>query len=410
MTIKDRIAMMRAAAANQGYLKYASGQPPLMLTKTLAKPPESITVFGNSGGVGDKTANLFNGLWRQGHIDTTQSAENQSARIRSEAICAVHAGETYSVSMNDNRFFAYANIYAKNSGNTTADAVGTATGWQQGTFTVTAAGDGYLFLMLRYASGAAEPITPADANINVMVIRGSYTVETMPPFEPYAYKIPIILSDGTASKTITLYSDAGLQSYTAHNLLYGAAWEWGKMLWTDGGLATSGAYKTTNNYIKVEPSTTYYLRYSVYAAFRRPCAYRYDAETGEYVFTRNFSNSSPNELMIKTAANETHIRITAKTDDDKVLLVKSPIALDYFANDMLIYDELAVSAKSRTAERVQRVTANGIISPKTTDVAALQDFVGQDWKIPKADELTVTAGTTVTPGSMEIAYWSSRKN
>ena len=223
-----------------------------------------------------------------------------------------------------------------------------------------------------------------------------------------AYRIPIILSDGTASKTINLYSDAGLLSYTAHNLMYGASWVMGELLMLDGSTTTGGAHQTTNNYIKVEPSTTYYLRYSLYVDWRRPSAYRYDAETGKYVFTRNFHNSSPNELMLYTAANETHIRITAHKDDNKVLLVKSPIALDYFANDMLIYDELAVSAKSRTAERVQRVTANGIISPKTTDVAALQDFVGQDWKLPKSRSLNVTAGTTAAPGSMEIAYYGKK--
>ena len=115
-------------------------------------------------------------------------------------------------------------------------------------------------------------------------------------------------------------------------------------------------------------------------------------------------------MDVTTAANETHIRITASSSSrNKVLLVKSPVALDYFENDELICDELAVSAKSLTAERVQRVTANGIISPITTDVVALQDWDGQDWKIPKADEVTVTAGTTVAPSSMDIAYYSSVK-
>ena len=284
MTIKDRIAMMRAAtAANQEYIKTAYGALPLTLTKTLAKPPESITVFGNSGGVGD--------------YDSTKQA----------------------------------------------------------------------------------------------------------------YKIPIILSDGTASKMINLYSDAELQSYTAHNLLYGATWHNGYMLNQEGTEQRSAAHKTTKDYIPIEPSTYYYLQYDVQVAFRRPCMYRYDAETDTYVCTRYVYNNAPQTMLIHTTDQETHIRVTAANADNRVLLVKSPVALDYFANDRLICDELAVSAKSRTAERVQRVTANGIISPITTDVAALQDWDGQDWKIPKADEVTVTAGTEREPEGMEIVYRSRKK-
>ena len=44
-----------------------------------------------------------------------------------------------------------------------------------------------------------------------------------------------------------------------------------------------------------------------------------------------------------------------------------------------------------------------------SNLSGLQDW-DQDWQIPKADELTVTAGTEVKPEIMEIAYWSSERN
>ena len=47
-------------SGEKAYIRTASGYP-LTLTKTLAKPPESITVHGNEGGVGDweTTRNIF---------------------------------------------------------------------------------------------------------------------------------------------------------------------------------------------------------------------------------------------------------------------------------------------------------------------------------------------------------------
>lgn len=217
--------------------------------------------------------------------------------------------------------------------------------------------------------------------------------------ELQSHKIGILYDYALA---FNIRSDMPLNAFVAHNLLYGATWAIGRGLNQDGTESNAGAFKTST-YIQIEPSTKYFLKYSTSISWRRPCLYRYDSGTGEYVCTKYISNSAPNELSFTTGANDTHIRIASQVSDWQVLLVKSPVALEYFANDKIIADEIIFDVTQQTATHIQRVN-NCIISPISTDKSTLQDWT-QNFNLSKATSTTVTTNTTVAPSGLKMRYW-----
>ena len=53
--------------------------------------------------------------------------------------------------------------------------------------------------------------TDADYVENFMVVEGSYTSSTRPEYEPYGYKIPLIVTNNGTSTTINIYLDEPLE-------------------------------------------------------------------------------------------------------------------------------------------------------------------------------------------------------
>lgn len=206
---------MRAAAANQGYLKYATGYP-LTLTKTLAKPPESVAVYGAEGGVGDKTANLFNKNERPVRTQTiTQVIPTDTGIIVRTTASGASSWVIYIIGKTAD--IAGKMITLRTANDTpiaggefmTCDAQGLnqANSQYYGKQTearYTVPTSGYQeYVAFRFNALT----TPSDTRIDdIRVYMGTSNL----PYEPYGYKIPILISSGTENKTINLYSDTDL--------------------------------------------------------------------------------------------------------------------------------------------------------------------------------------------------------
>lgn len=210
------MAMMRAAAANQGYLKYASGYP-LTLTKTLSKPPESFTVSGNTGGVGDKTVNLFD----KRELEYIQYEQSQKTYYSSPTSITsgyipfdINSTYTWWYEFNDNprSNLNYIVGYDENFNFVSRGPSAPGVGYYQFTNSNITIGEPskikYIRICRSYTTAAAARVA---ANGKIILVKGAYSEAQMKSrYKPCGYEIPIIISDGTTNKTINLYSDSAL--------------------------------------------------------------------------------------------------------------------------------------------------------------------------------------------------------
>lgn len=183
----------------EGYLRTISGAPPLTLPYSLGKDITSLTLTGNAvqngtpspetpvevQGVGERTRNLF---------DYKYFFDNCIAGNLSRLVYEVKPNTSYTLSTSVPAGGGYASVFLSSG------VVETVTTGNDGVSvgsprTVTADENGKITITLRTVS-ITEAIELHEAEFAsgqywVMLVEGSYTTDTMPPYEPYGYKVPV---------------------------------------------------------------------------------------------------------------------------------------------------------------------------------------------------------------------------
>lgn len=187
MTIRDKIRLMQRSTKFKGYLRTATGYP-ITLYATMPDKPKSLTVYGNAGGVGGMTVNLFDAsACVSGVLSSSGNVTSNSSYVTSDYIpCIANQYYSYNFAITYPIRVCYYNSskgFLSQVTNQSARAL------------ITPANTAYIRVSV--AASFAD---------SAMVVMGRYTAETMPPYEPYRYKIPIL----AGNKTINLYSDVQL--------------------------------------------------------------------------------------------------------------------------------------------------------------------------------------------------------
>lgn len=175
-----------------------TGIPPLTFN-AVAGTLENYRIYGNivSGeSVGDRTKNLWNGVVEQGSVSTTGNYSDDSQRIRSRNI-ALTPG-TYSISCN----LYIRCIYAFN-GQTKVECVKDLGGGaiQSTQFTVPDNADN-VSVSLRAFDSNNQPIDVSPSDFEWGQIEQGSTVTT---YEPYGYRVPVTVTNGTDTETTNIY-------------------------------------------------------------------------------------------------------------------------------------------------------------------------------------------------------------
>lgn len=185
-------------------IKTISGAPPLSF-KAKAGALKDYRIYGNTANgesVGDRTGNLFDGTVKNGNYTTNFSATN---RVRGLSSTLINIGDTITVSnysnINLDIAFCIVNENGKNQidndellsfSNRLYDS-----DWQNNSFTYTSEYSGWIYLLFKEHT---TTITKEDIT-NIMLNAGS----TALPYEPYGYRVPVTISNGTDTLTTPIY-------------------------------------------------------------------------------------------------------------------------------------------------------------------------------------------------------------
>lgn len=166
------------------------GEPPLIYKPKKAGTLIDYRIYGqteNGESVGDRTGNLFNGDLQKGYwINATDLGQTSSEAFRSFKIFLPAGTYTLSFEINVNivRLIADGTL-TQNVGNNLAE------------YTVTTQTDGDIGFSFRLTGTTQVPWDNSD----IMLNEGS----TALPYEPYGYKVPVMVSNGTDTQTIPIY-------------------------------------------------------------------------------------------------------------------------------------------------------------------------------------------------------------
>lgn len=152
---------------------------------------------------GELTENLFSSEWEQGVINSTNGQnENSVEMVRTKEYIPIKPNVSYSISRDVFNGFMNVRLYRADRtyigagskstiqliiGNTTANPMGSHTS----------------FCCFKIIASDAAFIRINDSSNNTttkwLMIEGEYTQQTMPDYEPYGYKIPILSANTTTS-------------------------------------------------------------------------------------------------------------------------------------------------------------------------------------------------------------------
>lgn len=185
-----------------------NGSPPLTYKAKKEGNLSNYLIYGdtiNGESVGDKTDNLFDGNFLQGYW----AYADGNFRYTNRWIC------TTKIPCAGSRVYTY---YFSNLSRWTgfvwydADGEYISTSNQQNQSDIpyrlyyAAAPSNAEFMAVNIAGYPSdlETISPIDVT-DFMLVEGQYTIETMPAYEPYGYRVPVTVSNGTDTKTTNLY-------------------------------------------------------------------------------------------------------------------------------------------------------------------------------------------------------------
>ncbi|MBQ3428026.1 MAG: hypothetical protein IJH37_12945 [Clostridia bacterium] len=386
--------------ANTGDILTATGYPATLI-KTLKKKIESITVYGAEGGVGDKMINLFN---PNGFKITT-------ANINSDGYINRGTGATFEIEIEANTQYTF--VASKKI----ASLGGYYFSYGFSENRHTAAGDGIaLYPFERLSSNVfldkrtVVVTSPANANYlyvvigndrtgdtydkKFMLVEGSYTDSDAPDYEPCGYRIPIIVSGN-------LYD---ISSYPLTT---------GKYVNGGNGIINNNSSYAVTNYIPCEhlQGKTVTLNKRLGRDANYP-GIAFFSDEREYVAGEPNGNSRLATWTFTVPNNSHYMRFTVLAGATDIMLNYGSTELPYepyavpktyhVNSDVPLYDtdRLEIDPKATAADRYRAFTR--------VDVRDIQDWT-QDFKLAKADTLTVTTGTTVAPSGIEVRYWSKAK-
>ena len=236
--LRRKIWTLNRSGKFRGYLRTVSGYP-VTLTDCMAGQPVSMAVDGNAvqDGTptpdnpvdvqlcGDRTVNLFDETLVEGKIGT-QNAD----------LDFIEDGKTYSVTCvgNGNGIMLVRGLTSENDGTGTEISVfRNVKGQVIRTFTADLTT--YVKYIIRYYYSEKNDIH------NIMIIKGAYTAETMPAYEPYGYKV----SGRAEGLNLFNEKDFGAQTGVITN--------------DDGSFTLSNKYTIAYD-IRVESNSTYTLK------------------------------------------------------------------------------------------------------------------------------------------------------
>lgn len=173
--------------------------------KGYGKNLKNYRIYGNTvdgESVGDRTANLFANLWEKGYIRADNGREEQIDGFICSGFFPVEYGQTYSISRNipvgydnirgyrDDKSFIGAGTDVCDVANPFPSSV-----TKIGVFTVT--NENVAFIRFNDSAN--------DLGMKYMIVDGTYTEQTMPSYEPYGYRVPVMVTNGTNTETTNLY-------------------------------------------------------------------------------------------------------------------------------------------------------------------------------------------------------------
>ena len=166
------------------------GVPPLTY-KAIEGTLKNYRIYGNTvdgESVGDRTANLFVNLWKKGYIRADNGREEQIDGFICSGFFPVEYGQTYSISRNINVGYDNVRGYRDDgsfigAGTDICDVSNPfpSAATNIGAFTVT--NENVAFIRFNDSAN--------DLGMKYMIVKGTYTKQTMPDYEPYGYEVPV---------------------------------------------------------------------------------------------------------------------------------------------------------------------------------------------------------------------------
>lgn len=147
-------------------------------------------IDGASGGVGDRTGNLFTNVWFQGEINSSTGIMKTSSIFVCSDFIPITPLITYSCSRTVSREYNNLRCYDANKQyvGTGADNANAGNplnnGASFGTFMITNESVAYI----RFNDKSN------DLTTKYMLVEGEYTASTMPDYETYGYKVPVVVN------------------------------------------------------------------------------------------------------------------------------------------------------------------------------------------------------------------------
>ena len=163
-----------------------TGVPPL----TFVSNGENLVnyrIYGASGGVGDRTRNIWNGRLEQGDINSSTGVAQPNYNLVMSTYVPLEAG-TYTISANDKVTYFSLRFYKNGAyiGKDTIDG-------NPKTFTVS--NDCQMRAVFASRNGSTVyRLQPSDINLVQLEVGSTAT-----PYEPYGYKIPIVCGGTTTN-------------------------------------------------------------------------------------------------------------------------------------------------------------------------------------------------------------------
>ena len=180
------------------------GSLPLTFTGK-GKDLKNYRIYGNTESgesVGDRTANLFANLWKKGYIRADNGREEQTDGFICSVFFPVEYGHTYSISRNISAGYDNIRGYRDDesfigAGTEVCDVTNPFPNGATkiGAFTVT--NENVAFIRFNDSAN--------DLDMKYMIVDGTYTEQTMPSYEPYGYRVPVTVTNGTDTETTNLY-------------------------------------------------------------------------------------------------------------------------------------------------------------------------------------------------------------
>ena len=171
------------------FYEEAEGVPPISFNG-IGENLLDYRIDGASGGVGDRTGNLFINVWFQGEINSSTGIMKTSSIFVCSDFIPITPLITYSCSRTVSREFNNLRCYDANKQyvGTGADNANTGNplnnGVSFGTFMITNESVAYI----RFNDKSN------DLTTKYMLVEGEYTASTMPDYEPYGYKVPVVVN------------------------------------------------------------------------------------------------------------------------------------------------------------------------------------------------------------------------